>query len=114
MTPFEFKKRDKNRNLIYMAVVDRTTYIEQTIESIKEGKVRLPFKDGELEWVLNEFCAINSSAESDMKSGRQIGGQTLTKYMRWRWPRFMRLLYAQLAIEMREDEGLPTMRTFGA
>ena len=115
MTPFEFKKRDKNRNLIYMAVVDRTTYIEQTIESIKEGKVRLPFKDRELEWVLNEFCAINSSAETDMKSGRQIRGQTLTKYGRDGDDHALHaLLYAQLAIEMREDEGLPTMRTFGA
>ena len=115
MTPFEYKKRDSNRNLIFMAVVDRTTYLEQTIEAIKNGEVRLPYKDRKLEWVLDEFCAINSSAEADMKSGRQIRGQQLTKYGRDGDDHALHaLLYARLALEMHDDGGLPTMRTFGA
>ena len=42
MTPFQYKRRDNNRNLIYMCVVDRTTYVEETLEEIKQGKIRLP------------------------------------------------------------------------
>lgn len=115
MTPFEFKKRDNNRNLIHMAVIDRTTYIEQTVEAIKNGDIALPWQDRSLEWVLEEFCAINSSAETDMKSGRQIRGQTLTKYGRDGDDHALHsLLYARLAIEMESDGGLPTMKTFGA
>lgn len=115
MTPFEFKKRDGNRNLIWMAVVDRTTYIEKTVEAIKNRDVVVPWSDRSLEWVLNEFCAINSSAENDMKSGRQIRGQTLTKYGRDGDDHALHaLLYARLAQDMEEDAGLPTMRTFGA
>ena len=115
MTPFEFKKRDNNRNLIHMAVVDRTTYIEQTVEAIKNGDIALPWQDRSLEWVLEEFCAINSSAETDMKSGRKIRGQTLTKYGRDGDDHALHsLLYARLAVEMESDGGLPTMRTFGA
>lgn len=115
MTPFEFKKRDGNRNLIHMAVVDRTTYIEQTVEAVKNGDIRLPWTDRSLEWVLTEFCAINSSAETDMKSGRQVRGQMLTKYGRDGDDHALHaLLYARLAVEMNEDSGLPQMRTFGA
>tara|TARA_R110000803_G_scaffold107958_4_gene176148 strand:- start:2538 stop:4064 length:1527 start_codon:yes stop_codon:yes gene_type:complete len=115
MTPFEFKKRDNNRNLIHMAVIDRTSYIEETVEAIKNGEIRLPWQDRSLEWVLEEFCAINSSAETDMKSGRQIRGQTLTKYGRDGDDHALHsLLYARLAVEMESDGGLPTMRTFGA
>ena len=75
MTPYEFKRRDNNRNIINMAVVDRTTYIERTLESIKNKEFKLPFDGRELEWVLHEWCALNSSVEDDMKSGRQRRSQ---------------------------------------
>ena len=116
MTPYQFKRRDNNRNIINMAVVDRTTYVEKTLEIIKNKEISLPFKDRDLEWVLHEWCAINSSVEDDMKSQRQLRGQTLTKYGRDGDDHaFHALLYALLAIEMMDEGGgLPTMRTFGA
>ena len=116
MTPYEFKRRDNNRNIINMAVVDRTTYVEKTLESIKNKEFVLPFKGRELEWVLHEWCALNSSVEDDMKSGRQRRSQTLTKYGRDGDDHaFHALLYATIALDMRaEGDGLPTMRTFGA
>ena len=116
MTPYEFKKRDNNRNIINMAIVDRTTYIERTLEKIKNRELVLPFKDRELEWVIHEWCAINSSVEDDMKSGRQRRSQTLTKYGRDGDDHaFHALLYAGIALDMLEEGGgLPTMRTFGA
>ena len=99
-----------------MAVVDRTTYVEKTLESIKNKEFVLPFKGRELEWVLHEWCALNSSVEDDMKSGRQRRSQTLTKYGRDGDDHaFHALLYATIALDMRaEGDGLPTMRTFGA
>lgn len=116
MTPYEFKKRDNNRNIINMAVIDRTTYIEKTLEIIKNKEIVLPFKDRELEWVIHEWCAINSSVEDDMKSGRQRRSQSLTKYGRDGDDHaFHSLLYALIAVDMLDEGGgLPTMRTFGA
>lgn len=116
MTPYEFKKRDNNRNIINMAIVDRTTYIEKTLEKIKNRELVLPFKDRELEWVIHEWCSINSSVEDDMKSGRQRRSQALTKYGRDGDDHaFHALLYAGIALDMLEEGGgLPTMRTFGA
>lgn len=115
MTPYEFKKRDNNRNLIFMAVVDRTTYIERTLESIKKGEFSLPYADRSLEWVLKEWCSINSSVENDMRSSRPTRSQTLTKYGRDGDDHALHaLLYATIAADMDDDGGLPEMRTFGA
>ncbi len=114
MTPYEYKKRDNNRNLIYMCVVDRTTYVEKTIEAIKNCEVTLPYRDESLDWVLHEFCALNSSAEADEKSNRPTRSQTLTKYGRDGDDHaFHALLYARLACDFVEDSGLPEIRTFG-
>ena len=115
MTPFEYKRRDNNRNLIYMLVVDRTTYVEETIEAIKNNEIRLPYGDTSLEWVLHEWCSLNSSAENDEKDTRPVRGQKLTKYGRDGDDHaFHALLYARLAAELVEDIGMPEVRVFGA
>lgn len=114
MTPFEYKKRDNNRNLIFMCVVDRTTYIESTIEAIKNGEIKLPYATTELEWVLHEWTSLNSSAESDVSNTRPVRGQTLTKYGRDGDDHaFHALLYARIAADLLDDGGLPTIRVFG-
>ena len=114
MTPFDYKKRDNNRNLIFMCVVDRTTYVEMTIEAVKNGEVIIPYRDESLDWVLHEFTALNSSAEKDEKNTRPVRGQTLTKYGRDGDDHaFHALLYARLAATFIEDGGLPEVRTFG-
>jgi len=115
MTPFEYKKRDNNRNLIYMCVVDRTTYVEDTLESIKNREFRLAFNDRSLEWVLHEWCAVNSSQETDLKDTRPTRGQRMTKYGRDGDDHALHaLIYARIAMEVGEGGGTPTMRTFGA
>mgnify|MGYP003146142631 CR=1 FL=1 len=115
LTPYEYKRRDNNRNLIYMIVVDRTTFVEQTIESIKNGEITIPWADDSLEWVLHEWCALNSSAETDELSNRPVRGQTLTKYGRDGDDHaFHALVYAQLANKTADESGIPQMRTFGA
>jgi hypothetical protein len=114
MTPFEYKRRDNNRNLIYMLVVDRTTYVEETIEAIKNNEVHLPYADTSFEWVLHEWCSLNSSAEKDEKDTRPVRGQKLTKYGRDGDDHaFHALLYARLAAELVEDIGMPEIRVFG-
>jgi len=115
MTPYEFKKRDNNRNLIYMCVVDRTTYVEQTVEAIKNREVSLPYDDETLAWVAHEWCSLTSSAEKDEKDNRPKRGQTLTKYGRDGDDHaFHALLYAMLAREIDDGGGVPEMQTFGA
>lgn len=114
MTPFEYKKRDNNRNLVFMCVVDRTTYIEKTVEAIKNKEVRLPYKNETLEWVAHEWCSLTSSAESDEKNTRPIRGQQLTKYGRDSDDHALHsLLYAMLSKEIAGEGGLPQMKTFG-
>ena len=114
MTPFEFKKRDNNRNLIFMCVVDRTTYVESTIESVKNGEVKLPYSDDSLEWVMHEWCALNSSVETDLENQRPTRSQTLTKYGRDGDDHaFHALLYARLALEFASEMGQPEIRVFG-
>jgi len=114
MTPFEFKKRDNNRNLIFMCVVDRTTYIEETIEAIKNREVRLPYADNTLDWVLNEWCALNSTAESNLESNRPTRSQSLVKYGRDGDDHALHaLLYARLAVTFADEAGGPEMRVFG-
>jgi hypothetical protein len=114
MTPFEYKRRDNNRNLIYMLVVDRTTYVEETIEAIKNNEIHLPYADTSFEWVLHEWCSLNSSAEKDEKDTRPVRGQKLTKYGRDGDDHaFHALLYARLAAELVEDIGMPEIRVFG-
>jgi hypothetical protein len=114
LTPYEYKRRDNNRNLIYMVVVDRTTYVEQAIEAIKKGEHSIPWKDQTLNWVVDEWCALNSSAESDMLSNRPVRGQRLTKYGRDNDDHaFHALIYARLAADFdAEGEGFE-MRIFG-
>ena len=115
MTPYEYKKRDNNRNLIFMCVVDRTTYVERTVEAIKNREVSLPYADESLAWVAHEWCSITSSAEADEKNTRPIRGQTLTKYGRDGDDHALHaLLYARLALEISDGGSLPEMRTFGA
>lgn len=115
MRPYEYKKRDNNRNLIFMCVVDRTTYVEQTVEAIKNKQVSLPYGDDSLAWVAHEWCSLTSSAETDEKNFRPVRGQTLTKYGRDGDDHaFHALLYARLAIEIGDGGGVPEMRTFGA
>ena len=115
MTPYEYKKRDNNRNLIFMCVVDRTTYVERTIEAIKNKEVSLPYRDESLAWVAHEWCCLTSSMENDEKNTRPVRGQTLTKYGRDGDDHaFHALLYARLAVEIGDGAALPEMRTFGA
>ena len=115
MTPYEYKKRDNNRHLIFMCVVDRTTYVEQTVEAIKNKEISLPYKDETLACVAHEWCALTSSAETDEKNTKPVRGQTLTKYGRDGDDHaFHALLYARLAIEIGADSGEFEMRTFGA
>ena len=114
MTPYEYKKRDNNRNLIFMCVVDRTTYVEQTIEAIKNREVSLPYRDESLAWVAHEWCCLTSSMEKDEKNTRPVRGQTLTKYGRDGDDHaFHALLYARLAVEIGDGGGIPEMKTFG-
>ena len=114
MTPFYYKKRDNNRNLIFMCIVDRTTYIEETLEAIKRREVHLPYATTELEWVLHEWCALNSSAEADEQNQRPVRGQTLTKFGRDGDDHaFHALLYARLAQKFLDEGGLPTIKVFG-
>ena len=114
LTPYEYKRRDNNRNLIYMIVVDRTTYVEQTIEAIKNQEIKLPWVDDSLEWVIHEWCALNSSAESDESSNRPVRGQTLTKYGRDGDDHaFHAVLYARLAQQTADESGIPQIRVFG-
>ena len=113
MTPFEFKKRDNNRNLIFMCVVDRTTYIEQALDAIKKGEIKIPYETQDLEWVLHEWCALNSSAENDLTSTRQVRGQQLTKYGRDGDDHaFHALIYAQIAKQFLDEGGLPQIKVF--
>jgi hypothetical protein len=97
-----------------MCVVDRTTYVEETVEAIKQREVSLPYQDESLDWVAHEWCALTSSAESDEKDTRPKRGQTLTKYGRDGDDHaFHALLYARLAREIGADHGVPEMKTFG-
>lgn len=115
LTPYEYKRRDNNRNLIYMVVVDRTTYIEQALEAIKQGEHSLPWKDDSLSWVLDEFCALNSSEESDMNSNRPVRGQQLTKYGRDGDDHALHaLIYARIASDFADEGEGFEIRTFGA
>ena len=114
MTPFEYKRRDNNRNLIFMCVVDRTTYIEETIEAIKKDEHSIPYEDDSLEWVLFELTNLNSSVERDEADSRPKRSQTLTKYGRDGDDHaFHALLYARMAAQVAEDSGLPEVRIFG-
>lgn len=115
MTPYEYKRRDNNRNLIYMCVVDRTTYVEETLEQIKRGEISLPYEDESLDWVIHQWTSITSSAEKDEKNTKPIRGQTLTKYGRDSDDHaFHALLYARLALQVFDGGGVMEMRTFGA
>tara|TARA_B100000287_G_scaffold367596_1_gene363440 strand:- start:120 stop:467 length:348 start_codon:yes stop_codon:yes gene_type:complete len=115
MTPFEYKKRDNNRNLIFMCVVDRTSYVEQTIEAIKHREILLPYQTTELEWVLHEWSALNSSAEKDAANTNPVAGQPHTKYGRDGDDHaFHALLYARIAKTFLDEGGLPQMKIFGA
>ena len=97
-----------------MVVVDRTTYIEATIEAIKNEEISLPYKTTDLEWVLHEWTSLNSSAESDEQNMRPTHAQSKTKFGRDGDDHaFHALLYARLAIDFDNESGLPQMRVFG-
>ena len=114
MNPFEYKKRDSNRNLIYMCVVDRTTYVEKVLWAIEKEEYSFPYKDDSIEWALEQMTTINSSAEDDEKDKRPTHAQKTTKYGRDGDDHaFHALLYATLAAEVSDEYGLPTIRTFG-
>jgi len=114
LTPYEYKRRDNNRNLIYMVVVDRTSYVEQAIEAIKNQEHSLPWADQSLEWVLNEWTSLNSSAEMDESSNKPIRGQRLTKYGRDDDDHaFHALVYARIAADFADEGEGFEIRTFG-
>jgi hypothetical protein len=114
LTPFEYKKRDNNRNLIFMCVVDRTTYIEDALEAVKNGEVILPYATNDLEWVLHEWCSLNSSAEQDEQDSRPTRAQKHTRYGRDGDDHaFHALIYARIARQFMFDGGLPQIRVFG-
>lgn len=113
-TPFEFTKRDGKRNLIYMITVDRTTYMEDMIDRFEKQEVRIPWKTDELNWVVEQCCALNSTRETDENSTRAIAGSTRTRYGRDGDDHaFHALLYAFLAREVGSVSEMPMMRTFG-
>lgn len=116
MTPYEYKKRDNNRNPIHMCVVDRTTYVERLIESIHEKEITIPWADSDsYHWLLDEFCALNSSREADESNTRPVHNSPKTKYGRDGDDHaFHSLLYAALALEIGGDGGIPEIRVFGA
>ena len=116
MTPYEYKKRDNNRNPIHMCVVDRTTYVERLIESIHEKEITIPWADSDsYHWLLDEFCALNSSREADESNTRPVHNSPKTKYGRDGDDHaFHSLLYASLALEIGAGGGLPEIRVFGA
>jgi len=114
LTPYEYKRRDNNRNLIYMVVVDRTSYVEEAIEAIKNQEHSLPWADQSLEWVLNEWTSLNSSAEMDESSNKPIRGQRLTKYGRDDDDHaFHALVYARIAADFADEGEGFEIRTFG-
>ncbi len=115
LTPYEYKRRDNNRNVIYMIVVDRTSYVEMAVEAVKEQKHKIPWKTDELEWMINEWTTLNSSAERDESSNKPIRGQRLTKYGRDGDDHaFHALIYARLAADLDEEGEGFEIRTFGA
>jgi len=114
MNPFEYKKRDSNRNLIYMCVVDRTTYVEKVLWGIEKQDYSFPYKDDSIDWALEQMTTINSSAEEDLADNRPTHAQRTTKYGRDGDDHaFHALVYATLAVEVADEYGLPTIRTFG-
>ena len=114
-TPYEFTKRDNKRNLIYMITVDRTTYMEEMIDRFDKKQVRIPWKTDDLQWVVEECCALNSTRETDENSTRAVAGSTRTRYGRDGDDHaFHALLYAFLARDVSSDSQMPVMRTFGS
>ena len=114
MNPYEYKKRDSNRNLIYMMVVDRTTYIEKVLWGIEQKDYKFPYADDSIEWALEQMTRITSSREKDEKDGRPKASDRMTRYGRDGDDHALHaLLYASLALEVSADYGLPTIRTFG-
>ena len=114
MNPYEYKKRDSNRNLIYMMVVDRTTYIEKVLWGIEQQEYKFPYADDSIEWALEQMTRITSSREKDEKDGRPKASDRMTRYGRDGDDHALHaLLYASLALEVSADYGLPTIRTFG-
>lgn len=98
-----------------MIVVDRTTYVEMAIEAVKEQAHKIPWKTDELEWMINEWTTLNSSAEIDEANTKPIRGQRLTKYGRDGDDHaFHALIYARLAADLEEDGDGFEIRTFGA
>lgn len=113
-TPFEFSKRDSKRNLIYMITVDRTTYIEELIERFDRGEIQIPWADDSIEWIADEFVALNSTRERDENTNRAISSTPRTRYGRDGDDHaFHALLYAHIALEVGAESNLPIIRTFG-
>jgi len=114
-TPFEYSKRDSKRNLIHMVTVDRTTYMEEMMDRFERHEVRIPWKTDELQWVIDECCALNSTREHDESTTRGLSSTPRTRYGRDDDDHaFHALLYAFLAQSIGSEGELPIMRTFGA
>ena len=97
-----------------MCVVDRTTYIEDALEAVKNGEVILPYATNDLEWVLHEWCSLNSSAEQDEQDSRPTRAQKHTRYGRDGDDHaFHALIYARIARQFMFDGGLPQIKVFG-
>ena len=101
--------------MIYMITVDRTTYMEEMIDRFDKQEVKIPWKTDELQWVVEECCALNSTRETDETSTRAVAGSTRTRYGRDGDDHaFHALLYAFLARDVSQDSQMPVMRTFGS
>ena len=113
-TPFDFTKRDGKRNLIYMHTIDRTTYMEQVIDKFEKRQIKIPWKTDDLQWLVDECCALNSTREADETTTRARAATPRTRYGRDGDDHaFHSILYAQLAIEVGSVSNLPMMKTFG-
>ena len=86
LTPIDYKRRDKDRNLLFMIKADKTTLMEEIIEHMKAGRIRIPYgpKLTTLEWVFDEFTAIRSSLTggTDDESEKPSYATAQTKYGR--------------------------------
>ena len=97
-----------------MITIDRTTYMEEMIDRFERQEVRIPWHTDDLQWIVDECCALNSTRETDENSSR-----ARTSTMRTRYGRdgddhsFHAILYAHLALEVGGNSELPMMRTFG-
>lgn len=112
--PYQFTKRDSNRNLIYMATVDKTSFCEETIDAVDRQRITIPWRTNELQWLVDECCNLNSSRERDEASSVAKSSTVMTRYGRDGDDHaFHAILYALLCERVAGESDLPMMRTLG-